>query len=228
MRVLPIVLLALATLATAGAQDLPRGTLTLVVRNIAGDRLGGVTVELIQDTDEQGRVSRGQYATDARGEIRLANLEWGMYIVQFTGAAPDGRPMQPADQQNLGLLDDGNGISNGFGLRFDVAERTDLFVLDSTAPAAIPMFDLAPGPEAPPRPYDPLTAELPAEPTAYTLRDVVEGRVDSQGRPVGAGGDTLVLALAGLLIWGVALIVFLGYARSRQARADAEKEHDHV
>jgi hypothetical protein len=227
MRVLPIILLALVALARASAQELPRGTLTLVVRNSAGDRLAGVTVELIQDTDEQGRVSRGQYATDGRGEIRLANLEWGMYIVQFVGTAPDGRPFLPAEQQNLGLLDDGNGISNGFGLRFDVAERTDLFVLDSTAPAAIPMFDLAPDPAAPPRPFDP--ASVPAaEPTTYTLRDVVEGRVDEQGRRVSKAADTLVLALFGALITGVALLVWIGYIRSRTARLRAEKEQDHV
>ena len=227
MRVLPIILLALASLASAAGQELPRGTLTLVVRNSAGDRLAGVTIELIQDTDVQGRVSRGQYATDGRGEIRLANLEWGMYIVQFVGTAPDGRPFLPVEQQNMGLLDDGNGISNGFGLRFDVAERTDLFVLDSTAPAAIPMFDLAPDPAAPPRPYDPASAPA-AEPTTYTLRDVVEGRVDEQGRPVSKAADSVVLALIGGLIWSVAMLVGFGYARSRKARFSAEKEQDHV
>jgi hypothetical protein len=227
MRVLPIILLALAALAPAVAQELPRGTLTLVVRNSAGDRLAGVTVELIQDTDEQGRISRGQYATDGHGEIRLANLEWGMYIVQFVGAAPDGRPFLPVEQQNMGLLDDGNGISNGFGLRFDVAERTDLFVLDSAAPAAIPMFDLAPDPAAPPRPFDPASAPA-AEPTTYTLRDVVEGRVDEQGRRVSKAADTIVLALLGGLIAGVALLVWIGYVRSRTARLRAEKEQDHV
>ncbi|HYF62793.1 MAG TPA: prealbumin-like fold domain-containing protein [Herpetosiphonaceae bacterium] len=227
MKVWPIIALALTVLAPARAQNLPRGTLTLLIRNPGGDRLAGVTVELIQDTDDQGRVSRGRYATDAHGEIRLANLEWGMYIVQFSGTAPDGRPIQPAERQNMGLLDDGNGISNGFGLRFDAAERTDLFVLDSTAATAIPMFDLAPGPDAPPRPFDPVAASQPAEPTAYTLRDVVEGRVDAQGRPV-RKADTLVLALVGGLIWGMAMLAGLGYARSRNARSNAEKEQDHV
>jgi hypothetical protein len=227
MKHLPIILLALAALAPAAAQELPRGTLTLVVRNSAGDRLAGVTVELIQDTDEQGRVSRGQYATDGRGEIRLANLEWGLYIVQFVGTAPDGRPFLPVEQQNMGLLDDGNGISNGFGLRFDMAERTDLFVLDSTASAAIPMFDLAPDPAAPPRPFDPASAPA-AEPTTYTLRDVVEGRVDEQGRPMSKAADTIVLALLGGLIAGVALLVWIGYVRSHRARLRAEKEQDHV
>ena len=80
--------------------------------------------------------------------------------------------MQPASQQNLGLLDDGSGAGNGFGVRFAEAERTELFVLTRAAnPAvAVPAFDWAPNASAPPQPVTPVPYEqlaaAPSQPSA--------------------------------------------------------------
>jgi hypothetical protein len=52
---------------------------------------------LFHDTDADGPVLITTATTDADDRIVQSDLAWGLYIVQFQGTAPDGRPMLPAD-----------------------------------------------------------------------------------------------------------------------------------
>lgn len=133
--------------------------------------------------------------------------------------------MLPADQQNMGVLTDGNGLSGGFGLRFAEAARTELYVLGSVAgdDRAIPMFDMAASPADPPHPYDPIVALASAgpTPTPFLLGDVVEGRVNVAGRPIPRERfDGWCLAGFALVLWGVALPILAGWWRSRPGGRD--------
>jgi hypothetical protein len=160
-------LLALALTPVWSMQTTNTGRLTLVVRDEAGTPLAGVEVGLYHDADE-GRREVGTYTTDSAGQVVFDTLQWGLYIVQFRGTLANGAVMQPAPQQNLGLLDDGSGAGNGFGVRFAEADRTELFVLTRAAnPAvAVPAFDLAPHASAPPQPVTPVPYEqLAAQPS---------------------------------------------------------------
>ena len=205
----------------ASAQDAPgRGTLTLIVRAPDGAPLAGVTLAVFHDTDRDGRVLVTTTTTAPDGSIRLLDLAWGLYIIQFQGAAPDGRPMLPPEEQNLGMLEDGNGIDGGFGVRFAEAERTELYVLGQVPGVrhAVPMFDMAPSLADLPQPYDPIVALANAgpTPTPFLLRDVVNGTLDSAGRPIPRGRmDGWCLAGLGLVLWGLALLIGVGWWRSR-------------
>jgi hypothetical protein len=229
MRWLTLILaLVLAPLAAA-AQDGGRGTLTILVRDPAGTPLVGVTIALVHDTDLDGPVLITTTTTDDAGVIVQSELPWGLYLVQFQGTAPDGRPMLPADQQNMGVLTDGNGLSGGFGLRFAEAEATSLYVLGSVAGDghAIPMFDMAASPADPPQPYDPIVALASAgpTPTPFLLRDVVEGRVDVAGRPIPRERfDGWCLIGFGLVLGAVALLFLAGWWRSRRTALMNRKE----
>jgi hypothetical protein len=153
-------LLCLALMPVWSAQTANTGQLTLVVRDEAGLPLANVELALYHDADE-GRRELGTYTTDSAGQVVFDTLQWGLYIVQFRGTLANGAVMQPAPQQNLGLLDDGSGAGNGFGVRFAEADRTELFVLTRAAnPAvAVPAFDLAPNASAPPQPVTPVPYE---------------------------------------------------------------------
>ena len=193
-----------------------RGDLTLLVRDPSGQPISHLSVTVFHDTDDAGRVLVTTGTTDATGRITLPDLVWGLYIVQFQGAG-----IQVAEQQNMGLLDDGGGVSNGFGVRFAEAARTERFVLApiNGEAALIPLFDMAERDDAPPQPYDPLLAMLGVPtPTPFLLRDVVEGRVDASGQPMRARFDAGCLVGIGLLLWGMALIAFLGWWRLRRPR----------
>ena len=231
MRWLTLVLALVLGPVAAAAQDGGRGTLTILVRDPAGTPLANVTVALYHDTDLAGPELVTTTATDAAGVITASDLAWGLYIVQFQGTAPDGRPMLPADQQNMGVLTDGNGLSGGFGLRFAEAQRTELYVLGSVAGdgRAIPMFDMAASPADPPQPYDPIVALASAgpTPTPFLLRDVVEGRVDVAGRPIPRERmDGWCLASFGLVLWAVALLLGIGWWRSRTATRQRKEVRD--
>lgn len=187
-----------------------RGQLTIVVRDRDGQRLPGVHLALIHDADD-GRVLIGEARTDAQGELHYPDLAWGLYIVQFRGQVGQ-QPILPPDRQNLGLLDDGNGASGGFGVRFAEQERTELFVLASVPGEAhaVPMFDLAPSVLATPEPFDPLLA--PASPA------VVPHPSHAPIPPHGSDGALGVLVL---LLGGIGVTVLLGLWRSHQARKEA-------
>lgn len=133
------------------------GRLIIVVRDEAGAAIAGVRVGLYHDADD-GRQEIGEYVTNADGHVVLENVAWGVYIVQFRGSLPDGQLIQPAEQQNQGLLEDGSGAANGFGVRFASAERAELFVFTSVPnqAVAVPLFDQAPNASAPPQPVNPL------------------------------------------------------------------------
>ena len=152
--------LVLALTPVWSAQTANTGRLTLVVRDEAGMPLANVEIGMYHDADE-GRRELGTYTTDSTGQVVFDTLQWGLYIVQFRGTLANGAVMQPAEQQNLGLLDDGSGAGNGFGVRFAEADRTELFVLTRAAnPAvAVPAFDLAPNASAPPQPVTPVPYE---------------------------------------------------------------------
>ena len=216
--------LALVTPATSWGQEAGRGTLTLVVRDPTGVRLAGVTVALYHDTDLDGRVLISTTTTDQAGQLVYPDLVWGLYIVQFRGAAPDGRSILPAAQQNLGLLDDGSGIGDGFGVRFVEVERTELFVLGSNpdTPNAVPMFDLAAGPDAPPQPIDPLLAVAAPgpTPTPYTLAEALAAHSVPR-----RAMDTTCLWGMGLLLWLGAILVGLGWVRSRRPVHTPKEDH---
>jgi hypothetical protein len=231
MRWLPLILALAIWPVAAAAQDGGRGTLTILVRDPAGTPLAGVTIALVHDTDTAGPVLIRSATTDADGRITAPDLAWGLYIVQFQGPAPDGRAMLPVDEQNLGILTDGNGLSGGFGLRFAEAARTELYVLGSVAGDghAIPMFDMAASPADPPQPYDPIVALASAgpTPTAFLLRDVVEGRVDVAGRPIPRERlDGWCLAGVALVLGAVALLLGIGWWRSRRP-SSTTKEVSH-
>lgn len=206
------VLLLLVLLRSVTATTAERGTLTLVVRDATGQPLPGITVALFYDADE-GRRVLGARTTDAQGTITEVDVPWGLYIVQFRGTGPDSTAIVAPERQNAGLLDDGSGIGNGFGVRFAEAERTELFVL-ATLPGAtqlVPMFDAAPNAAASPQPIVPELALLRAnaQPLATTVPAI--GRA-----PLGAlaqlGG--VVLLLSGALL-------LTGYVRTRR-----DMQHD--
>lgn len=193
-----------------------RGDLTLLLRDPAGQPIPQLSVTVFHDTDNDGRVLVATVTTDATGRIMLPQLAWGLYIVQFQGAG-----IQAAEQQNMGLLDDGGGVSNGFGVRFAETARTERFVLTpmNGEAALVPLFDLAERDDAPPKPYDPLVAMIGVPtPTPFLLRDVVEGRVDASGQPIRARFDTGCLIGLGLILWGMAVVAFLGWWRLRRPR----------
>lgn len=220
MKLIFFFLMATLTPVVAG-----RGDLTLLVRDPSGQPIPQLTVTIFHDTDDAGRVLVATRTTDATGRITLPQLAWGLYIVQFQGAG-----VQAAEQQNMGLLDDGGGVSNGFGVRFAEAARTERFVLTpiNGETALIPLFDMAERDDAPPQPYDPLVAMLGVPtPTPFLLRDVVEGRVDASGQPIRARFDTGCLIGIGVLLWGMALIACLGWWRLRRPRPPTtQKEAD--
>jgi hypothetical protein len=218
--------LALVTPATSWGQEAGRGTLTLVVRDPTGTRLAGVTVALYHDTDLDGRVLIDTRATDQAGQLVYPDLPWGLYIVQFRGVAPDGRAILPPAQQNLGLLDDGSGIGDGFGVRFVELEATSLFVLGSSpdTPNAVPMFDLAPNPDAPPEPIDPLLAIMAPGPTPTPFSLAAALAAQAQPTPRRAL-DTTCLWGMGLLLWLGAILVCLGWVRSRRPVLPPKEDH---
>ena len=211
MKLIFFFLLATLTPVVAG-----RGDLTLLVRDPAGQAIPQLTVTVFHDTDTDGRVLVATMTTDATGRITLPQLAWGLYIVQFQGAG-----IQSPNEQNMGLLDDGGGVSNGFGVRFAETARTERFVLTplNGEPALVPLFDMAASDDAPPQPYDPLLAMIGVPtPTPFLLRDVVEGRVDASGQPIRARFDAGCLIGIGLLLWSLALIACLGWWRLRRPR----------
>ena len=216
-----ILLLVIATLTPVVAG---RGDLTLLVRDPMGQPISRLSVLMFHDTDNDGRVLVATMATDATGRIVLPQLAWGLYIVQFQGAG-----IQAPEQQNMGLLDDGGGVSNGFGVRFAEAARTERFVLTpmNGEPALVPLFDMAERDDAPPQPYDPVLAMLGVPtPTPFLLRDVVEGHVDASGQPIRARFDAGCLIGIGVLLWGMALIAFLGWWRLRRPRPPTKEAND--
>ena len=211
MKLILVLLLATLTPVVAG-----RGDLTLLVRDSSGQPISGLSVTVFHDTDDAGRVLVTTGTTDGTGRITLPQMAWGLYIVQFQGAG-----IQAAAQQNMGLLDDGGGVSNGFGVRFAEVARTERFVLTpmNGETTLVPLFDMAERDDAPPQPYDPLLAMLGVPtPTPFLLRDVVEGRVDASGQPIRARFDAGCLIGLGLMLWGMALVAFLGWWRVRRSR----------
>lgn len=211
MKLIFFFLMATLTPVVAG-----RGDLTLLVRDPSGQPISHLSVTVFHDTDNDGRVLVTTGTTDATGRITLPDLTWGLYIVQFQGAG-----IQAPNEQNMGLLDDGGGVSNGFGVRFAEAARTERFVLTpiNGETTLVPLFDLAERDDAPPQPYDPLLAMIGVPtPTPFLLRDVVEGRVDASGQPIRARFDAGCVIGLGFMLWGMALIAFLGWWRLRRPR----------
>jgi hypothetical protein len=222
-----IVLLLVCGPRVIAAQEGPSGALTLLVRDPSGQRLAGVGLVLFCDTDLDGRVERGRYTTDARGEVQLNELAWGTYIIQFRGTAPDGRAIQPAAEQNMGMLDDGSGVANGFGLYFAEPERVEMYVVGTIVGEAnaVPMFDMAASPAALPDPYDPIVAmsHQGPTPTAYTLQQALEARKASPASTRQTSAGQTMLWAIGLSIWLFALLIGYGYWKTRSARVQDER-----
>jgi hypothetical protein len=193
------------------------GRLTVVVRDAGGTPLAHVRLALIRDGDD-GRALVGERTTDAAGTVIFEALPWGLYIVQFQGNAPDGRPILPPARQNLGLLDDGQGVGGGFGVRFASTERRELFVLGTVSGerAAVPMFDLAPGPDAPPQPVDPLLELQKPTPTAFTLAQAIQG---GAGDARAGKNDPTLWALCGGVLFAVLIVSVVGWWRSQRVSA---------
>ncbi|HEX6291296.1 MAG TPA: carboxypeptidase regulatory-like domain-containing protein [Herpetosiphonaceae bacterium] len=207
-----VLIMLLSILSLPGTAEAGRGDLTIVVRDRDGERLPGVVVALIHDTDD-GRVLIGETRTDAQGQIHYPALPWGLYIVQFRGTALDGRSILPPDQQNLGLLDDGSGVGGGFGVRFAEVARTELFVL-ATVPGeahAVPMFDDAPHAQATPEPIDPLLVTGSPDPVPAPSHAPLSPAARRDGEVA------VFLVLAG----GCLVTIGLGVWRSHQARKEA-------
>lgn len=212
------------------AQTAGVGRLIIVVRDEAGAAVVGVHVGLYHDADD-GRQEIGEYVTDTAGQLVLENVAWGVYIVQFRDSLPNGQLIQPAEQQNQGLLDDGSGAANGFGVRFASGERTELFVLTS-APGqaiAIPLFDQAPNVNAPPQPVNPLEngslPDVPAfepQPVATTTaaprqqeQVVVAPSAAATGQPSASRRFSPLVCVVPLVLIGMPLLI--GWRRAQQA-----------
>jgi len=213
--------------SSSQAQEKPGGTMTILVRDTTGQRLAGVSVIVFYEDDLQGRIEQGRYTTDSRGEVVLKQLAWGTYVIQFTGQAPDGREIQPAAEQNMGMLDDGSGAANGFGVYFTEAERLEMYVL-GTLPGsaeAVPLFDQADSAEASPEPYDPIIdmSNQGPTPTPYTLQEALQGRTAPAMAPSTRAANTGILIVLGLVLWLVFIGVLVGYLRSRRAQANDER-----
>lgn len=210
-----LVIAIAASVVTTSAEG-RQGTLTVLVRDTAGHRLAGISFLLFKDNDNDTRSQLGRYTTDQTGQAEIRELPWGMYILQFVGNAPDGRPIQAAARQNQGLLDDGQGISGGFGVRFAEEKRLEMYIILSDQAEAIPLFDMAAGPDAAPQPYDPAIAN--PQPTK------VDVSTASPRSPATATGDQIVLAVIGVVVLIIAGLIGFGYYRSRVARAKDENE----
>src|SRR5690348_15423558 len=74
------------------------GRLIVIVRDDDGRPLAAVRLALIRDGDD-GRVPIGERTTDGTGAVFFEALPWGLYIVQFRGNAPDGRPILEPGRQ---------------------------------------------------------------------------------------------------------------------------------
>ena len=218
------ILVALLPNSAAAMQRGGSGRLIIVVRDDNGTPLAHVQLALIRDGDD-GRVPIGERTTDGAGSVIFEALPWGLYIVQFRGSAPDGRPILEPTRQNLGLLDDGQGAGGGFGVRFASTERRELFVL-GTVPgerAAVPMFDLAPGPEAPPQRVDPLLELQKPKPTPFTLAQAL-GRAPDKPRE--GTNDRTLWALCGGIVLLTLLASAVGLWRSRGVRTRQKEKTD--
>lgn len=204
---LSYLLIALACLLATLPMQADQGRLTLVVRDGAGQPLPGVRLGLIRDGDA-GRVEVGELVTDRAGSAALPDLPWGLYIVQFRGAAPNGQPIVPPAAQNQGLLTDGAGADGGFGVRFAERERTVLFVIDLLpgTPHAVPLFDLARDPAAPPEPVAPVHPPEDHAPSAAAAPNPPAQR--------------WAVALLGLGLAATGVTLVLGWRRSQAARHD--------
>lgn len=151
----------------------PRGTATLIVRDEAGQPIPGVRLVVFRDTDVGEPEEVATIETDAQGTAQWIG-PYGLYVVQFIGALPDGRPFLPTQQQNRGGALENLHRVNGFGIWLQEQRRTDQFVVTGTddpnrAMPATPMFDQAPSPDAPAQPLDPATGVVrPVEPPPAT------------------------------------------------------------
>jgi hypothetical protein len=218
------ILVALLPTSAAAAQPGGSGRLIVIVRDDGGRPLAHVRLALIRDGDD-GRVPIGERTTDGAGAVVFEALPWGLYIVQFRGSAPDGRPILEPTRQNLGLLDDGQGAGGGFGVRLASTERRELFVLGTVQGerAAVPMFDLAPGPEAPPRPVDPLLELQKPTPTPFTLAQALQG---APGAAQGGTNDRTLWTLCSGLLFVVVVVSAIGIWRSRGVRTRQKEKTD--
>jgi len=191
-----------------GAQN---GILNIIVRDPSGVLLRDISINLYRDMDDDTRLLIDRYTTNSDGLIRL-QLDYGLYIVQFHGTAPNGNPIQPAALQNNALLDDGSGVSNGFGVRFAEPERSELFVIEETTP----YFDMASGVGENPKPFYPDTQSYLIEPTKTLEVALIEHQ---RGRI-----NVTAAVVAGLVLWFLCVVVFIGYYRAkRQYRKDSER-----
>src|SRR4051794_16063890 len=123
------------------------GALQVIVRDGDGHPLPEVHLLLYHDADSGAEMLQ-HVMTDPTGQVTFTNLAYGLYIVQFHGMLPGGRPIEPVARQNAGLEVDGGGTVNGFGIRLAQPHLTQLFVMMGTreadpAAAAMPLFDLA-------------------------------------------------------------------------------------
>ena len=217
-RLIIAILLGLAS-GAASAQDAQRGDLTIVVRDLNGAPLGGVTINLLYEQDDGTRAPLGTYQTNQSGLVVLRHTAWGHYIVQFL-SAPPGQRIQPVEAQNMGAIDDTNGTGGGYGVYFaDQLTRREMFVLGDGA-EAIPFFDMASDPSQQPEPFDPrVGAQLPPATTPQTFGQALDEHQRVRYQPSAA--NTLVLALLCLAVLGAALVVTFGFIKSQRSRSAA-------
>lgn len=130
---LALLLLAGLLLPAFAAQ----GNLTVIVRDVDGTAMRGITVRLYHDADD-GAIVIAERPTDARGSVHFDGMAYGIYIVQFLGSA-----IQPVGDQNAGMQVDGRGVVPGFGVRLAQADLVQPFVL--VGEPLVPMFDLSDG-----------------------------------------------------------------------------------
>jgi hypothetical protein len=146
----------------ASAQDYPSQPVSLFVRDGAGNRLQGVTLDIYVTGPPHEFLESCVTGADGGCHLMIPPKE---YLVLFRDGYR-GFPFVPSEEQNGGMMSDA-GLG-GYGISFqpDTEEQSLLFVLGLRNGQIMPLWDLAASPNDPPQPFinseDPFAAPADA------------------------------------------------------------------
>ena len=222
-RIKLVSILAVIALLTCAHSPLQQESvdLTILVRDVAGAPMGGVTILLYREGPPRTLVITTETDVDGFAEMAVAP---GGYVLVFSGNW-QGHPFISPGQQNAGVLTSGD--VGGFGLYLDPCTDRIRFMFVITEDALgqlVPRFDLSRRPEQLPQPYtydDASTGEVavrePVAPlemaplvvspeTLATLPDAAQ-----EPAPEAASGETGGKGLVGLAVAvGVVVVIAAG------------------